>query len=113
MKFESTAKTPRRQERRTMNSLQARTIKNVRLKFEMANKKISSVFCRSWRLGVLAVNICLLPSVLLACPRCVDATPYKTGMQMAVAILLPIPAVLVTALFFWIRNASKEETEQP
>ena len=85
----------------------------MRLKFEIANKKNLSVFCRSWRLGVLAVNIWILPSMLLACPRCVDATPYKTGMQVAVAVLLPIPIILVTALFFWIRNASKTETDEP
>src|SRR5580693_5764812 len=67
-------------------------------------------FCLSLCLRVSVVIILFLPSVLLACPRCVDATPYKTGMQVAVAVLLPIPIVLVTALFFWIRNASKAET---
>jgi hypothetical protein len=110
---EFTAKTPRRQEKQKINLPYGRIRNRVLLKFEKIKNIYLSVLRRSWRLGVLAVNILFLPSVLLACPRCVDATPYKTGMQVAVALLLPIPIILVTALFFWIRNASKAETDEP
>ncbi len=50
-----------------------------------------------------------VPAMLQACPRCVDATPYKMGMQWAVVVLLPVPIVLAGALFFWIRGASKSD----
>jgi hypothetical protein len=112
MKSEFTAKTPRRQGSQKMDFFHGQSVNRGLLKFEKVKKISLSVLSSTWRLGVLAVNIWFLPSVLLACPRCVDATPYKTGMQVAVAVLLPIPIVLVTALFFWIRNASKAETEE-
>lgn len=60
-------------------------------------------------------NTCLLfllaagPGILDACPRCVDATPYKTGMQLAVIVLLPVPAILATLLFLWVRKESRGE----
>jgi len=50
-----------------------------------------------------------VPAMLQACPRCVEATPYKMGMQWAVVVLLPVPIVLAGALFFWIRGASKSD----
>jgi hypothetical protein len=78
---------------------------------ERPNKKYFSLSCRSWRLGVLAVHFWVLPFALEACPRCVDATPYKSGLQLAVVLLLPVPFALVTALFFWIRRASEPEKE--
>ncbi len=54
----------------------------------------------------------LLPVLSEACPRCVDATPYKTGMQIAVAVLLPIPFLLAYGLYLWIRNESKAESSE-
>jgi hypothetical protein len=68
-------------------------------------------FAQLSALGALVVN--LVPCLADACPRCVDATPYKTGMQLAVAFLLPIPFLLAGGLFFWIRKFSKPDSEQP
>jgi hypothetical protein len=48
-------------------------------------------------------------SFVLACPRCIDATPYKAGIQMAVLFLLPIPFILLTSLFLYIRHYSKPQ----
>lgn len=44
---------------------------------------------------------------LWACPRCVDATPYKTGMQLAVAVLLPVPFALAYGIYRFIRYETK------
>jgi hypothetical protein len=43
-----------------------------------------------------------------ACPRCVDATPYKTGMLVAVLVLLPLPLTMGFFLYRWIQKAEKE-----
>gem|GEM_PF-6842575 len=51
----------------------------------------------------------LMSSFVWACPRCVDATPYKSGMQWAVVFLLPIPLGLGTGLFLWLRKAAQNE----
>jgi len=62
------------------------------------------------RILVFAVG-CQLSAVscLLACPLCVDATPYKHGLLMAVFVLLPVPFVLIGGLLLWIRKAAKAE----
>jgi hypothetical protein len=55
----------------------------------------------------------LAPWIAQACPRCVDATPYRSGLQMAIAVLLPLPFTLGYFLYRFIRNAiSTEETEK-
>ena len=56
---------------------------------------------------VLFLLLEIIPSFLQACPRCVNATPYKIGMQWAVVVLLPVPLVLAVLLFLWIRRESK------
>jgi hypothetical protein len=56
----------------------------------------------------LALSILFTPWFAMACPRCVDATPYKTGMFIAVLILLPVPMVLGFSLYRWILKAEKE-----
>ena len=48
------------------------------------------------------------PYSALACPRCVDATPYQTGMFVAVLVLLPLPAAMGFFLYRWIQKAEKE-----
>jgi hypothetical protein len=54
-----------------------------------------------------ALAVLLAPWAAFACPRCVDATPYKTGMLIAVLVLLPIPLVLGFSLYRWIRKAEE------
>jgi hypothetical protein len=78
-----------------------------------SEKSVVKNSCRlSLWLRASVVIFALLPSVLLACPRCVDATPYKTGMQLAVAVLLPIPFVLAYGLYRWIQNESKTDSSE-
>ncbi len=48
-------------------------------------------------------------SCLWACPLCVNASPHKTGMLIAVFTLLPVPFVLAISLFLWIRRTAKAE----
>lgn len=48
------------------------------------------------------------PYAVWACPRCVDATPYKTGMLVAVLVLLPLPLTIGFFLYRWIQKAEKE-----
>jgi hypothetical protein len=58
-------------------------------------------------LRAFVVVILLFPSAMVACPRCLEASPYKTGLFWAVLMLLPIPFILASLLFLWIRRASK------
>jgi hypothetical protein len=58
---------------------------------------------------IFALAVFLTPWIALACPRCVDATPYKSGMLIAVLILLPIPMVLGFSLYRWVQKAEKED----
>ena len=48
-----------------------------------------------------------------ACPRCVDATPYKLGLQLAVVVLLPVPFACAYWVYRSIRDAAKEEPSVP
>jgi hypothetical protein len=48
---------------------------------------------------------------LWACPRCVDATPYKLGLQMAVVVLLPVPLVLGFLIYRWLKKSEEAATE--
>jgi hypothetical protein len=57
----------------------------------------------------LLLTVGFLPAIAEACPRCVDATPYKSGLQLAVAVLLPVPFALAYGLYRFIRNESKPE----
>ena len=59
-------------------------------------------------LSVLAVTLgmVLTPAILLACPLCVNATPYKDGLLWAVGLLIPVPFVLGYLMYGWIRRAS-------
>jgi hypothetical protein len=61
---------------------------------------------------LLFLSLGFVPALVEACPRCVDATPYKTGMQIAVAVLLPIPFVLAYGLYRWIQNESKVDSPE-
>lgn len=56
----------------------------------------------------LAQAVLWAPYAAWACPRCVDATPYQTGMFVAVLVLLPLPAVIGFFLYRWIQRAEKE-----
>lgn len=49
----------------------------------------------------------LMAPGLWACPRCVDATPYKLGLQMAVVVLLPVPLVLGFLIYRWLKKAEQ------
>lgn len=55
-----------------------------------------------------ALAVFLAPWIVAACPRCVDATPYRTGMFIAVLVLLPIPMVLGFSLYRWVQKAETE-----
>ena len=59
-------------------------------------------------LGMIAL---LLPKVAGACPLCVDSTPYKHGLQWAVAFLLPVPFVLAGTLIWWVRRHLPSDQE--
>ncbi len=52
----------------------------------------------------------LLPVMADACALCVGSSPFKTGMQWAVVLLLPVPFVLVGLLVYFIRQASQDDT---
>lgn len=58
---------------------------------------------------LLFLSVGFVPVFVEACPRCVDATPYKSGLQLAVAVLLPVPFALAYGLYRFIRNESKPE----
>lgn len=68
-------------------------------------------FCRSLWLLVSVVIFYFSASMALACPLCVDATPYKHGMLIAVFVLLPVPFLLAGGLFLWVRRMSKGENQ--
>ena len=53
----------------------------------------------------------LFPLLVEACPLCVNASPFKKSMLLAVFVLLPVPFALVGGLVLWIRKAAKEEAE--
>jgi hypothetical protein len=55
---------------------------------------------------VLVMWIVLVPVAVLACPLCVNATPYKDGLLWAVGLLIPVPFVLAYLMYGWIRRAS-------
>jgi hypothetical protein len=61
--------------------------------------------------SILSVVGFFLPMFLEACPLCVDATPYKNGLLIAVLVLLPVPFILAGGLFLWIRRMSRDETQ--
>ena len=54
---------------------------------------------------------CQLSTVdwVAACPRCVDATPYKLGLQLAVVVLLPVPFACAYWVYRSIRDAAQEQ----
>ena len=63
---------------------------------------------------ILAFSCQLMASSWVwACPRCVDATPYKLGLQLAVVVLLPVPFVCAFLVYRFIRKAGQEETAEP
>ena len=61
----------------------------------------------------LALFVLWMPWAAQACPRCVDATPYKTGMLIAVVILLPIPMILGFSLYRWVQKAETGQDQKP
>ena len=60
---------------------------------------------------ILMTALLLFPSLAAACPRCVEATPFKFGLQLAVLILLPLPFALGFTLYRWVRGSLSTETE--
>lgn len=60
---------------------------------------------------VLLVAACQLSAAgwLWACPRCVDATPYKIGLFWGVLFLMPLPFLVFGGVIFWIIRHSKGE----
>ncbi|GEM_PF-2227726 len=58
-----------------------------------------------------AMALWLLPLAAQACPRCVDATPYKSGLQLAIAVLLPLPFALGYGLYWFLRRSFPAETK--
>lgn len=64
-------------------------------------------------LRAAAVLLVFSASAASACPRCVDATPYRTGLFWAIALLLPLPFILVGAVVAWIVRHAKPKLRQP
>ncbi len=60
----------------------------------------------------LFLSLGFIPALAEACPRCVDATPYKMGMQIAVGVLLPIPFILAYGIYLFIQKESKADSSQ-
>ncbi len=60
-------------------------------------------------LSPAAMILWLTPLAAQACPRCVDATPYKSGLQLAIAVLLPLPFALGYGLYRFLRRSFPAE----
>ena len=52
------------------------------------------------------------PLLVEACPRCVDGTPFKIGLQWAVVVLLPLPFTLGYLLYRFVRTSLQTEREE-
>jgi len=63
-------------------------------------------------ISAAAVFFISCPAWLQACPRCVDATPYKAGLLWAVVFLLPIPFIVVGLISLWIVKNSKPDSKK-
>lgn len=76
-------------------------------------KTIQTIRVAAYGLGGAwaALALWLMPLAAEACPRCVDATPYKSGLQLAIAVLLPLPFALGYGLYRFIRHSVPSETE--
>ncbi|HUO57240.1 MAG TPA: hypothetical protein VMV05_03590 [bacterium] len=63
----------------------------------------------SWLKRFIVTVGCQLLTVdwVWACPRCVDATPYKLGLQLAVVVLLPVPF----ACAYWVYRSIRDAEE--
>ena len=57
----------------------------------------------------IGVALALLPLWVEACPRCVDGTPFKTGLQWAIVVLLPLPFALGYLLYRFVRASIPSE----
>lgn len=63
----------------------------------------------SWNLPQLClrasvVALVFVPVLAEACPRCIEASPNKTGLFWAAMLLLPVPFALAGGLVWWIRH---------
>jgi hypothetical protein len=63
--------------------------------------------CPSWCLRVFVVVLTFFPLAAPACPRCLQATPYRSGLLWAVGFLMPIPFLLAGLLAAWVARHSK------
>jgi hypothetical protein len=61
------------------------------------------------RLKILMAGFWLLPLWAEACPRCIQASPYKGGLLWAVLFLLPVPFILAGVVGGWIVRHSKTD----
>lgn len=59
----------------------------------------------------LAAMVFGLTSLAQACPRCVEATPFRLGLQWAIVVLLPLPFTLGFFLYRFLRRAFPTETK--
>ncbi len=50
----------------------------------------------------------LVPVSVWACPLCVNASPYKDGLLVAVGFLIFVPFIAAYFMYGWIRRASNE-----
>jgi hypothetical protein len=69
------------------------------------NRQFSTIL-NFFLLPILLVMAIFSPISAWACPLCVNATPYRDGLLVAVGFLLPVPFVLAYCIYGWIRRAS-------
>jgi hypothetical protein len=62
---------------------------------------------------ITGVALVFLPLWAEACPRCVDGTPFKIGLQWAVVVLLPLPFTLGYLLYRFVRASIPPEEDGP
>ena len=64
--------------------------------------------------GAAAAGVLALPALSVACPQCVNSTPYGSGLIYAVAFIMPIPFALVGFLVWWIaRHSPSSQNPDP
>ncbi len=49
------------------------------------------------------------PALSWACPLCVNASPYKVGLLVAVGFLMLIPFGVTYLMYGWFQKASRTE----
>ena len=62
-----------------------------------------------WRYALGGLVLAWAPSIWAAAARSgFEASPYKRGLVLAVLVILPVPLVLIFALYRYIRSETKD-----